>query len=391
MAEAAPGHRRRPDNAPGHEVKHPLVRAAHVPPMAQDAALAAALFAVTFGPGRLEGATGPILQAALVLPLVWRRRAPLTMFSVIAAVALAQWLLGIQLPADAALLIALGTVTARSPWRHALLAGVVLETGAVMSAARWAPEGRFLASAAALTAAVAACVLLGANARIRRAAQEDHITHLERERDHKAQLAVGQERARIAREIHDSVTHNLSVIVALADALVHTRPDDTLAVTEQIAETGRQALTDMRRSLGILQDGEPDAERHPLPGIAQLGLLCDQMRAVGLPTRLWVDDDLGFVPAAAQLTAYRIVQESLTNTLKHAPAGTRAEVRVSCSSRAVTVEVTDDGPAAPAATPGRGIAGMRERAAAYSGALHAGPLPGRGWQVSARLVLSGTP
>jgi signal transduction histidine kinase len=389
MVEAAPGHRRAHVRTPGHQVKRLLVRAAHVPPMAQDAASAAALFAVTFGPGRLEGATGLTLQAALALPLVWRRRAPLTVFGVIAAVAFAQWLLGIQLPADAALLIALGTVTARSPWRHALLAGIVLEIGAVMSAARWAPEGRFLASAAAMTAAVAACALLGANVRIRRAAQEDHVAHLERERDQKARLVVAEERSRIARDMHDSVTHSLSVIVALADAVVHTRPDDPLAVTDQIAETGRQALTDMRRSLGILRDGEPDAERHPLPGIAQLELLCDQMRAVGLPTRLRVHDDPACVPAAAQLTAYRIVQESLTNTLKHAPAGTRAEVRVSCSPQAATVEVADDGPAAPASTPGRGIAGMRERAAAYGGALHAGPLPGGGWQVSARLDLGG--
>ncbi len=389
MAEAVPAHRRGQARPPGHQVKRLLVRAAHVPPIVQDAALAAALFAVTFGPGRLEGATGLSLQAALVLPLVWRRRAPLTVFGVIAAVALAQWLLGVQLPADAALLIALGTVTARSPWRHALLAGVVLETGAVMSAARWAPEGKFLASAAAMTAAVAACALLGVNARIRRAAQEDHVAHLERERDRKAQLAVVEERARIAREMHDSVTHTLSVIVALADAVVHTRPDDPLAVTDQIAETGRQALTDMRRSLGILRDGEPDAERHPLPGIAQLELLCDQMCAVGLPTRLRVDDGLARVPAAAQLTAYRIVQEALTNTLRHAPAGTRAEVRVSCSPRAVTVEVTDDGPAAPVTTPGRGIAGMRERAAAYGGTVHAGPLPGGGWQVLSRLALDG--
>jgi signal transduction histidine kinase len=291
------------------------------------------------------------------------------------------------LPADAALVIALGTVTARSPWRPALVAGVVLETGAVLSAARWAPEGRFLASAAALTAAVAASALLGANLRLRRAARAGHVAHLERERDQKARIAVAEERARITREMHDSVTHSLSVVVALADALVYTRSDDTLAVTDRIAETGRQALTDMRRSLGILRDGDPEAERHPLPGIAQLAVLCEQMRAAGMPTRLRVDGDPAPVPAAAQLTVYRIVQEASTNTLRHAPSGTRAEVRISCLPRAVTVEVTDDGPDAPATAPGRGITGMRERAAAYGGRLHAGPLPDGGWQVSACLEL----
>lgn len=417
-----------------HPLRRLLVRAAHLPPTAQDTALAAAIFAVTFGQGQLEGARGVLLQTALLLPLVWRRRAPLTVFGVIAAVALVQWLLGVQLPADAALLIALGTVTARSPRRPALLAVAVLEVGALMSAARWAPEGRFLAAACATTALVVAAALLGANVRGRRRAQEDRVAHLERERDQKARLAVTEERARITREIHDSVTHNLSVMVALADATVHARPADPYPVLDQIARTGRQALTDMRRSLGILRAeagdvGEaavgdvpdvpetphaPHAERHPPPGIPHLAPLCAQMRAVGLPTLLHLDGDPADVPAAAQLTAYRIVQESLTNTLRHAPPGTRAEVRVSCSPRAVTIEVTDDGPAVPVVPavlsvpagssgssgppvppapsgpvgpPGRGIAGMRERAAAYGGTHQAGPLPSGGWRVFTRLEL----
>ncbi|WP_425554853.1 DUF7134 domain-containing protein, partial [Kitasatospora putterlickiae] len=132
-----------------------------VPPLVADAALAAALFLVTLGPGRVADGTGFALQTALVLPLVWRRRAPRAAFGVIAAAALAQWLLGVQLPADAALLIALGTVTARAPYRSAWAAGLVALAGAVLAAARWAPEGRFLASAAAMTAAVAASALLG--------------------------------------------------------------------------------------------------------------------------------------------------------------------------------------------------------------------------------------
>ncbi|WP_426367801.1 sensor histidine kinase [Streptomyces sp. E-08] len=366
-----------------------LAPAARVPVLVRDAALAAALFTVTFGPGRLEGTTGVVLQTALVLPLVWRRRAPLTVFWVIAAVACGQWLLGVQLPADAALLIALGTVAARSPRRQALVAGAALQTGVLLSAARWAPEGRFLASAAALTAAVAASGLLGLNLRLRRAAEEDRVAHLERERDRTARLAMAEERARIAREMHDGVTHHLSVVVALADAVVYARPADTLAVTERIAETGRQALTEMRRSLGLLQDGEPEAERHPAPGLAQLDGLCARMRAVGMPTALRMDGDACAVPAAAQLTAYRIVQESLTNTLRHAPAGTRAEVRVSCDPGGVTVEVTDDGPVAAGAAPGRGITGMRQRATAHDGVLGAGPLPGGGWRVSARLAAGG--
>ncbi|MFB8167491.1 sensor histidine kinase [Kitasatospora purpeofusca] len=365
-----------------------------VPPLVADAALAAALFLLTLGPGRVADGTGFALQTALVLPLVWRRRAPRSAFGVIAAAALAQWLLGVQLPADAALLVALGTVTARAPYRSAWAAGLVAVAGAVLAAARWAPEGRFLASAAAMTAAVAASALLGANTRIRRAARAERLARLERDRDERERRAVEEERARIARELHDSVTHGLSVVVALADALGHARPADASAVTARIAETGRQALTDMRRALGLLQDAGTDAgpgdDRRSPPGIGQLGALCERMEAAGLVTRLRVDGEAAGVSAAAQLTVHRLVQESLTNVLRHAPQGTRAEVRVSCAPGAVTVEVTDDGRAGGtgrrgSAGSGLGLTGMRERAAAFGGVLEAGPRPGNGWRVFVRL------
>ncbi|WP_051755549.1 sensor histidine kinase [Kitasatospora purpeofusca] len=365
-----------------------------LPPLVADAALAAALFLLTLGPGRVADGTGFALQTALVLPLVWRRRAPRSAFGVIAAAALAQWLLGVQLPADAALLVALGTVTARAPYRSAWAAGLVAVAGAVLAAARWAPEGRFLASAAAMTAAVAASALLGANTRIRRAARAERLARLERDRDERERRAVEEERARIARELHDSVTHGLSVVVALADALGHARPADASAVTARIAETGRQALTDMRRALGLLQDAGTDAgpgdDRRSPPGIGQLAALCERMEAAGLVTRLRVDGEAAGVPAAAQLTVHRLVQESLTNVLRHAPKGTRAEVRVSCAQGAVTVEVTDDGRAGGtgrrgSAGSGLGLTGMRERAAAFGGVLEAGPRPGDGWRVFVRL------
>ncbi|MEV0192858.1 histidine kinase [Kitasatospora purpeofusca] len=377
-----------------------------VPFLAADAALAAALFLVTLGPGRVADGTGFALQTALVLPLVWRRRAPLAVFGAIAAAALAQWLLGVQLPADAALLVALGTVTARASYRSAWAAGLVAVTGAVLAAARWAPEDRFLASAAAMTAAVAASALLGANTRIRRAARAQRLARLEQEHDERERRAVEEERARIARELHDSVTHGLSVVVALADALGHARPADASAVTARIAETGRQALTDMRRALELLQDAGPDAgpgdDRRSPPGIGQLGALCARTEAAGLVTRLRVDGEAAGVPVAAQLTVHRLVQESLTNALRHAPQGARAEVRVSCAPGAVTVEVTDDGRAAGTGRPGsagrpgparsgRGLTGMRERAAAFGGVLEAGPRPGGGWRVFVRLDLGGAP
>jgi signal transduction histidine kinase len=195
--------------------------------------------------------------------------------------------------------------------------------------------------------------------------------------------------------MHDVVTHNLSVMVALADGAVFAQPrspERAMVAMRQVSATGRQAITDMRRFLGVLRSDEPDALRHPMPGIGQLGGLAEQVRAAGLPTRLEVAGEPSVVPAAAQLTVYRLVQEALTNTMKHTPPGTRAEVRVTCAAGTVLLTVTDDGagtvPPDPGRTPGHGLPGMRERAAAYGGRLTAGPRDTGGWQVTARLDLT---
>ncbi|MER6784076.1 histidine kinase [Streptomyces sp. NPDC000658] len=336
------------------------------------------------------------LTAALTLPLVWRRRAPLTVFGAVAAAAFVQWLMNIPLPADVAVLVALYTVAANSGRRGTLVAGAVVEGGALLACLRWVTDGAFLAPFVAVTATVVSAAVLGVNARTTRAylaALEERATRLEQQQDQRARLAVAEERTRITREMHDIITHNLSVMVALTDAAVcaqHRSPHKATSAMLQISETGRQALTDMRRSLGILRADEPDAERHPLPGIAQLDTLADQMCAAGLPTRVEVQGGHTHLPASAQLTVYRLVQEALTNALKHTPTGTRAEVRVRCTAETVTVDVTDSGPCPPlpgAAPPGHGIPGMRERAAAYGGTLQAGPLPGGGWAVRTRLDL----
>ncbi|MFF2747420.1 sensor histidine kinase [Kitasatospora sp. NPDC058048] len=370
-----------------------------LPPAVRDALLPALLLlnaATTRPPHELPVAVA--LTAALALPLLWRRRAPRTVFAAVAAAALVQWLTGVQLPADVALLVALYTVAATSGRRGALVAGALVEAGALLACLRWATEGAFLTPFVAVTAMVVAAAVLGVNVRTTRAylaALEERAARLEHEQEQQARLAVAEERTRITREMHDIVTHNLSVMVALTDAAVyaqHRSPDRATTAMLQISETGRQALTDMRRSLGVLRTDEPDAQRHPLPGIAQLEALADQMCAAGLPTRLDVHGGHAHIPATAQLTVYRLVQEALTNTLKHTPAGTRATVRIQCSTAAVTVDVTDSGPRPPhprpaAAPSGHGIPGMRERSAAYGGTLRAGPLPDGGWAVRTRLLL----
>ncbi|MFF1903491.1 sensor histidine kinase [Kitasatospora sp. NPDC058218] len=372
-------------------------RGSRLPPVVWDSLLPALLLlnvVTTRAPQELPVAVA--LTAALALPLVWRRRAPLAVFGAVAAAAFVQWLTDVQLPADVALLVALYTAAANSGRRGALVAGAVVEAGVLLACLRWAPEGAFLTPFVAVTAMAVAAAVLGVNVRTTRAylaAVEERAARLEREQEQQARLAVAEERARITREMHDIVTHNLSVMVALTDAAVyaqHRSPDRTTTAMLQVSETGRQALTDMRRSLGILRTDEPDAQRHPLPGIGQLETLADQMCAAGLPTRLEVHGDRTHIPASAQLTVYRLVQEALTNALKHTPTGTRATVRIRCSTGTVTVDVTDSGPRPPlpAATPsGHGIPGMRERAAAYGGKLQAGPLPGGGWGVRTRLLL----
>ncbi|MFK8906134.1 sensor histidine kinase [Streptomyces sp. YS-3] len=368
-----------------------------LPPTVADSLLPALLLLnITTTPVPQRWPVSVALTAALALPLVWRRRAPRTVFGVVAAAAFVQWLMDVQLLADIALLVALYTVAAHSGRRGTLVAGVVVEAGVLLACLRWVADDAFLTPFVAVTAMVVAAVL-GVNVRTRGdylAAVEERAARLEHEQEQQARLAVAEERTRITREMHDIVTHNLSVMVALTDAALyaqHRSPDRATTAMLQISETGRQALTDMRRSLGVLRTDEPDAERHPLPGIAQLPSLADQMGAAGLLTCLETHGEYSHIPATAQLTVYRLVQEALTNTLKHTPTGTHAKVRVRCSAETVTVDVTDSGPPPlHRGTPpsgGHGIPGMRERAAAYGGKVRAGPLPGGGWGVHTRLDL----
>lgn len=373
-------------------------------PLLVDACLAAALFTamcvVLRAPLAQRPVVMPLLHAGLSWPLAVRRRAPLVAFACMAATALAQWAADIRTPADVTLLLALYAVAAAHDRVRTLAAFAMLEVGILLATLRWSDGRDSTGTFVSLSAMAIAATVIGSNVRGRRermAVLEDRAVRLERERDQRAQLAVAGERTRIAREMHDIVTHNLSVMVALADGALFAQeaaPDRAAAAMRQVGTTGRQAITDMRRFLGVLRADEPDALRHPMPGIGRLGSLAEQVRAAGLPTRLAVAGDPALVPAAAQLTVYRMVQEALTNTLKHAPAGTRAEVDVRCSAEAVAVTVTDDGagavPREPAPASGHGLSGMRERAAAYGGRLSAGPLPGGGWQVAAELVLTPT-
>jgi signal transduction histidine kinase len=216
---------------------------------------------------------------------------------------------------------------------------------------------------------------------------------LEREHEMREREALAEERARIARELHDLVAHNVSVMVVQAGVERHALPEDQAATREtltSIEQAGRQALTEARRLLGMLrQDGEAE-ELEPQPSIDHIGFLVEQIERAGLPVTLSVEGEKLPLPAGVDLCAYRVVQEALTNALKHAgPA--RAEVRLSYAPGGLDVDVRDDGRGAPAPNgngSGHGLIGMRERVALYGGQLETGPREGGGFGVHAHLPLA---
>ena len=203
-----------------------------------------------------------------------------------------------------------------------------------------------------------------------------------------AEEAAAAERTRIARELHDIVAHHLSVIVLqAAGARASGKPAG--ASLEKIENSARQALAETRRLLGVLRDPDEGAGLAPQPGIGDLARLAASVRAAGLPVNLVVEGDLAGVPAAMDVSVYRIVQEALTNVLRHA-GRCRADVTIGCAADTVTIEVADNGLGEPGPLPpvdGHGLAGMRERAAVFGGELAAGPRPGGGFAVRARLPL----
>ncbi|MCW2723845.1 MAG: putative two-component sensor [Frankiales bacterium] len=349
-----------------------------------------------------------LLDQVLVLPLAVRRRSPVAVFAVIAAAGGVQWMTGQRLPADVALLVALYTVAAHEPRRKAAVAAWIVESGVVMASIRFAPTGDgVIGSLVFLSGLVAAAFFLGTSLRTRRAylaSVEDRAVRLEHERDQQSRLSAIAERTRIAREMHDIVAHNLSVMITLADgaAIAHrTDPAAAAAAMGQVSATGRQALAEMRQLLGVLRDDTRDADLGPQPDLGHLDELLDQVRGAGLPVRLSVRGLPQPLPATAQATVYRIVQEALTNTLKHGRDVTAVHVVLDWGTQALEVTIADDGSAAAplgaaGSTGGLGLAGMRERAALHAGTVSAGPTAGpttapagRGWVVQARLPLGG--
>lgn len=342
------------------------------------------------------------LLAEQTLPIAFRRWAPLRVLAVIVAADLVPLFPpfgpSTELPSFSvpALLLAIYTVNAHRPRRIALAA-----TGAVpfavvvaMLAAGLPPNelGWLIGTVAVPTIAAAQLGGYVRDRRIHEEALERRAKTLEAERDESAHRAAAAERARIARELHDIVAHGMSVMVVQAAAARRTLRDDPERATEalrSIEVTGRDALAELRRLLGVLRREErEDLALAPQPGLAQLPALVRRFTDAGLAVDLVVEADGRGLPAGADLSAYRIIQEALTNTLKHA-AATRARVAVRSDADGVEVEVTDDGRGHTSVADGEGsgLIGMRERVRFFGGDFRAGPRPDGGFAVWARFPL----
>ncbi|MFG2480068.1 sensor histidine kinase [Streptomyces fagopyri] len=362
------------------------------------------------GAANHHGSLATALPIALVLSLVvaLRRRMPEKMLVVAAAMGLAQLVLDVEVvPADFAMLVIIYTVAAdgaRWASRFALIGGLCAAT---LSQMRWPQTGSSslgnVLIAAFQTVPFALAWVLGDSIRTRRAylAQlEERAARLEKEREAQAKVAVAAERARIARELHDVVAHNVSVMVVQADGAAYvmdTAPEQARKALETISGTGRQALAEMRRLLGVLRTGEHQevGEYVPQPDVEQLDDLIEQCRTSGLPVDFKVEGTPRPLPSGVELTAYRIVQEALTNTRKHGGPNTGASVRLVYFDDGLGLLVEDDGKGAPhelyeeggADGQGHGLIGMRERVGMVGGTLDAGPRPGGGFRISALLPL----
>jgi signal transduction histidine kinase len=363
-----------------------------------DGAVALIVFAVSFlsieRPQRSFAAG--LLTLLLALPLACRRRAPITVFLVIAVVAFAQWLVGIVLLADIALLAALYTVAACSARRSAVAGFFILEGGAALAAAQWSPGEPAIATFALLSGVVVAALVSGLYFRARRshvASLVERAARLEFERDQQALLAATAERARISREMHDVMAHSLAVMISLANgatAKLERDPEQSREALESISELGRQALDDTRQLLSVLRTREGTAPRAP-QGIEEIADLVDRTASTGLAVTLTVCGDPVPVAAGVGLSAYRIVQEAVTNAVKHAEGATAVGVELAWTPRHLQITVANDGHGVGRSTDsagGFGLAGMRERAALYGGTATAGPGRGGGWTVKATIPLA---
>jgi signal transduction histidine kinase len=391
----SPGYRRGVDTPTRWE------RLRRVDPLIWDSLLAAALLVLgvlgaTFGGNAPDGTPratpGPEAYVLLVLgcvPLAFRRRRPVTVLALVGAATAA--LAARETGADLALSLVLASFTAaahvdRERFQRAVVPIAV--AAAVASLVLAFPGTNWVEVLVGTTFSAGLPMLFGRIAYNRR-------RRIASERERAAHDAVVAERSRIARELHDAVAHAMSVMVVQAGAartVIDRDPQAAKAAIARIEETGRDGLTEMRRLIGVLTAPGAEADLAPQPGLAQLGVLLETVRGAGVPVEAVTRGQPLPLPPSADLTAYRVVQEALTNVVKHA-GGAHARVLLDWSPDALVIEVADDGrggdPEAGSGhgPVGHGLIGMRERVALYGGSLETGARPGGGFAVRVRLPL----
>lgn len=349
----------------------------------------------------------------MAVALLFRRTHPSAVTVAVAALALiqviAEW--G-PLIYDVAVLIALYSVVKYGRrLRDGVLAGAVAAVGVLLGAAQTPGVVSWWVTALWYALVTGAVWLVALNVRTRRLyvlSLEERATTLEREREAESRAAVAEERTRIARELHDVVAHSMAVMIVQADGarfMLDRDPEQARTAVKVVADTGRQALEEMRRLVGVLRDAGPavgadglvvaaDPEHRRL-ALAELPDLLARFGEAGLRIRSTVTGEPPALPPGLELTVYRVVQEALTNALKHAGVGAGVEVVLAYTAEAVVVRVVDDGRGRPLVSPtpsgGHGLLGMRERVTVYDGSLTAGTRPAGGWQVEVRLPLPSDP
>ncbi|MEE6259918.1 sensor histidine kinase [Plantactinospora sonchi] len=344
--------------------------------------------------------TALLWSVACAVPLLLRRSAPWAAVLLVSPLLLAAELGEVRSVTATVAVVALSyTTSSRFPLRQAALAVTLIWAPAVFVALLGpAPPGGYLTRGYVLFVQVLlalVCFFIGRTVHARRAsirALEERARVAEENQRALADQAVGDERRRIARELHDVVAHHVSVMGVLATGARRVLPRDPAATDGAlgtIEETSRTTLRELRRLLDVLRtDAEPAAELAPQPGLAGIEALVEQVREAGLPVTLRVDGVPGPLDPGVALTIYRIVQEALTNALKHAGSAT-AQVRLSFGVYWLIVEVSDTGrgPTPESSRVGHGLVGMRERMALYGGTLRTGPRPGGGYRVYAKMPM----
>ncbi|HTG48012.1 MAG TPA: sensor histidine kinase [Actinomycetota bacterium] len=364
-------------------------RLRRVDPLVWDSLLAVLIAAIVAGTvASQEGVHGPAawaLTLAASAPLALRRRAPIPVLAAVGAAVFVFALTGNGGAADVALALAGYTVAAHEPWRRVATLGLPLALVADLASQLAGQTHRnWVEVVVGLTFSVGIPVLLGRIVFNRR-------RRLVVERESAAREAVALERTRIARELHDVVAHAMSVMIVQAGAartVVDRDPAAAHEAIERVEETGRAGLAEMRRLIGVLTDDARAASTAPVPGLAELDQLLDTVRSAGLPVELVRTGTVSDLPTGADLTAYRVIQESLTNALKHAgPASAR--VALDYAPDRLTIEVADDG-RGPSAEPGvgHGLIGMRERVGLFGGSLQTSERPGGGFLVRAEIPVT---